>query len=154
MPSSTINAVGRSILTHSRCTVRIGFSRRLRGEANVFGLGWQRVTLLQARSGWSAPVLGLCGELAVSTRGLEVEPRRSPHLIRSASSSCEDGTNGSATNGIEEEDTRVIIEDEEDIIVIGDPAWKEILDSLAPEYDEWVGVHTDEGKQARAKIYD
>ncbi|EJK65341.1 hypothetical protein THAOC_13806, partial [Thalassiosira oceanica] len=105
---------------------------RLREDADVFGLGRQRATLLQVHSSWSAPTLAAQDDLAGSLRGVGVEPKRCPLPIRLASSGSGDSENA---------------------IVIGDSTWKEVLDSLAPEYDEWVGVDTDEGKEARAKIY-
>ena len=129
--SFTINAVGRSILASSRrCTGRVG-ACRLRGEAGAFGLGQQRVLLQQARSSWSTPSLGLRGDLAGSLSGVGVKSKRCPVLIRSASS---------RGNG--------------EVIVIRESAWKEILDPHAPEYDMWVGVHTDDGKGTRKKIVD
>ena len=129
--SSTIKAVGRSILASSRrCTGRVG-SCRLMGEAGAIGLGRQRVLLQHARSSLSAPLLGLRGDLAGSLSGVGVKSKRCPVLIRSASS-----------------------RGNEDAIVIGDSAWKEILDPHALEYDKWVGVSTDEGKKKREKIVD
>ena len=79
--------------------------------------------------------------------------RRWPVLGRSESSrdNCE---RASTPNGVEEEVAGVSSDDGEDAIVIGDSAWKEILDPHAPGYDKLVGVHTDEGKKARKKILD
>ena len=151
--SFTIKAVGRSILASSRrCTGRVAGSCRLREEAGVFGLGRQHVLLQHARSSWSTSTPGLRGDLAGSLGGVGVELRRCPVLIRSASSRG-NGEKGSV-NGVEEEDAGFSNEDGVDVIVIGDSAWKEILDSRAPEYDKWVGVHTDEGRGARKKIVD
>ena len=79
--------------------------------------------------------------------------RRWPVLGRSESSrdNCE---KASTANGAVEEVAGVSNEDRYDVIVIGDSAWKEIIDPHAPEYDTWVGVNTDEGTKRRKKILD
>ena len=152
--SFTIKAVGRSILASSRrCTGRVAGSCRLREEAGVFGLGRQHVLLQHARSSWSTSTPGLRGDLAGSLGGVGVELRRCLVLGRSASSRG-NGEKASTATGVEEEDAGVSNEDGEDGILIGDSAWKEILDPHAPEYDKWVGVSTDEGKKKREKIVD